>query len=87
MMRRFKKPKSTRSTVTFVPNFFERASPTLFPIKSCTAGICSSTIKETYKPTIVHIPPRIIFFRLFKSLQNYYISCDLERKPPKKFHQ
>ena len=51
MIRRFKKPISTRPILTLVPNLSPTASATFLPMKLCTDGVCVSIARDLSKST------------------------------------
>ena len=55
MIRRFKKPISTRPILTLVPNLSPTASATFLPMKLCTDGVCVSIAIDMTNPQTSHI--------------------------------
>ncbi len=62
------KPKSTRPTVTRVPNLLQRASLTQFPKPFCMAGMCNKTTIVKYVQTIAHTAMLIVLMMRFDTV-------------------
>ena len=80
IIRRLKKPKSTRPTCTFVPNFSDRIEDVCLPRQSFTEGIWISETVRIYSPRMVHIVPLIICFNIFNSVRLRLQFVTLENK-------
>ena len=78
--RRFRKPRSTLPTETFVPNFSSSARPASRPTKPLIAGMCSNTTSAKYSPAKVHTAALIICLSLFSLSSLMKLRCKLTQK-------
>ena len=72
MIRRFKKPRSTRSILASVPNFWAMESLIWAAMKHCTGGRCVSKISNRYSPVRDHIIPNIMCLNFLNSKNTRY---------------
>ena len=92
MMMRLMNPRSTRPTLTFVPNFSDNTPLTHSPIAFCMKGMCKRVTIARYRPAMAHTIILIVRLNtcgiyslsLLNRLQNYVKSLTMANKSAEK---